>query len=87
VVLKYGFMEDPDIPSGLQQGAASRLRIDPSTAAFILGAETISVTRIRGMALWREHLFAFLSRNATPAAAYFGLPPERTITIATPVSV
>ena len=30
-----------------------------------------------GMAKWREHLFAFMSRNATPAANYFGLPTDR----------
>jgi KUP system potassium uptake protein len=39
------------------------------------------------MAIWRERLFGLLVRNATPAAAYFGLPLERTITIATPVEV
>ena len=32
-----------------------------------------------GMARWREHLFALMSRNATSAAAYFGLPPERIV--------
>ena len=52
-----------------------------------LGAETIRVTKAPGMALWREHLFAFLTRNATPAAAYFGLPLERTMTISTPVDI
>ena len=31
-----------------------------------------------GMARWREHLFALMSRNATSAAA-FGLPPERIV--------
>jgi KUP system potassium uptake protein len=85
--LEYGFMEDPDVLTGLQQGAASRLNIDPMSSAFILGSEMIAVSAAKGMAIWREHLFAFLVRNATPAAAYFGLPLARTITIATPVEV
>ncbi|HXH59346.1 potassium transporter Kup, partial [Iamia sp.] len=87
VVLRYGFIEDPDALEGLRQGAASRLRVDPSTSAFFLGAESLSVTRDKGMATWREHLFVFLTRNATPAAAYFGLPPDRTITISRSVGV
>ncbi len=53
----------------------------------MLGSESIRVTHRPGMAIWREHLFAFLTRNATPAASYFGLPLDRTITIATLVEV
>ena len=87
LVLRYGFIEDPDVPSGLGQGAASRLAVDPTTAAFFLGAEVVTAHRGSGMATWREHLFVFLSRNATPAAAYFGLPADRTITISRPVTI
>jgi KUP system potassium uptake protein len=39
------------------------------------------------MARWREHLFALMSRNATPAANYFGLPPERTLEIGVAVEL
>jgi KUP system potassium uptake protein len=87
VILHYGFMEEPDVPRGLQEGKASKLRIDPKTAAFILGSETIAVSSKAGMAIWREHLFVFLVRNATPAGAYFNLPGDRTMTISTPVEV
>jgi KUP system potassium uptake protein len=31
------------------------------------------------MAPWRERLFALLSRNATTATAYFGIPPDRVV--------
>jgi KUP system potassium uptake protein len=36
---------------------------------------------------WREHLFALLSRNATPASSYFGLPPTSTATLGTQVEL
>ena len=78
VVLRYGFMEEPDVCTGLQEGAAADLGIDPDTVDFFLGSEQLIVTSRAGMARWREHLFAFMSRNATTAANYFGLPPERT---------
>jgi KUP system potassium uptake protein len=32
-----------------------------------------------GMARWRKRLFAFVSRNALPATAYFGIPPDRVV--------
>jgi len=34
------------------------------------------------MAQWRERLFAVMSRNATPAGRYFGLPQDRTVILA-----
>lgn len=87
VVLRYGFMEDPDVIEGLQEGPVVHLGVDPATAAFILGAEAVQAKPGSGMVFWREHLFVFLSRNATPAAAYFNLPPDRTITISRSVTV
>ncbi len=81
IVLHYGFMEEPHVPQGLTEGAASKLGIDPELATYFLGSESLVVTNRPGMAQWREHLFAFMSRNATSAASYFGLPPERTITV------
>jgi KUP system potassium uptake protein len=31
------------------------------------------------MASWRERLFALMSRNATTATAYMGIPPNRVV--------
>ena len=81
LVLHYGFMEEPDVCTGIGQGAASDLGIDPELATYFLGSELLVVTDRPGMAMWREHLFAFMSRNSTNAANYFGLPPERTTTV------
>jgi KUP system potassium uptake protein len=79
--LHYGFMEEPDIRTGFTQGQASKLAIDPDLATYVIGDESLIVTDRPGMAQWREHLFAFMSRNATSAANYFGLPHERTVTV------
>ncbi|MFP3899369.1 MAG: potassium transporter Kup [Acidimicrobiia bacterium] len=81
VVLHYGFMEDPDVPTGLTEGAARPLRVRADATTYFLGAESLLVTRRPGMVRWREHLFALMSRNATNAADYFSLPPEATVTV------
>jgi KUP system potassium uptake protein len=76
----YGFMEDPNIPRLLTSDDAKRLALHATDdITYFLGRETIIATRRPGMALWRETLFAWLSRNATPATAYFGIPPDRVV--------
>ena len=46
---------------------------------FFLGRETLIPSSRPGMALWREHVFAVMSRNARPATSFFGLPPNRVV--------
>ena len=75
VVLRYGFMEDPDVPEGLQLATKKGLVIDHDLT-FFLGRETLIVTRRKGMAQWRERLFVVMSRNAQRAVTFFQLPPE-----------
>lgn len=80
VKVYYGFMDDPHIPEALESAAAHGLaRIDPEETTYFLGRETIITTRRPGMAPWREKLFALISRNATTATAYFGIPPDRVV--------
>jgi KUP system potassium uptake protein len=78
VSLCYGFMEDPDVPEGLEYARRKGLWIDDDVTYF-LGRETLLVTRRPGMARWREQLFVFLSRNAVRAVTFFQLPPERVV--------
>ena len=76
----YGFMEEPNIPKVLDAAAGRQLpRIDPHDITYFLGRETIISTSRRGMARWREKLFALMARNATTATAYFGIPPGRVV--------
>ena len=76
----YGFMEEPNIPTVLEAAAGIQLpRLDPHDITYFLGRETIISTSRKGMARWREKLFALMARNATTATAYFGIPPGRVV--------
>jgi KUP system potassium uptake protein len=86
VVLHYGFMEHQDVPAGLA-AAGSELGVDLDTLPYFLGRESLRVTARPGMARWREHLYALMSRNATSAATYFRLPLDRTIELGLPVEL
>jgi KUP system potassium uptake protein len=79
VTMQYGFMEDPNVPSALAECARFGLRINPASTSYFLGRETLLTTGSSRMWRWRKALFAFISRNAVPATAYFGLPPGRVV--------
>jgi KUP system potassium uptake protein len=79
VVGAYGFMETPDIPALLRRCRDHGLDLNPDEVSYFLSKETIIPTRRPGMALWRGRIFAIMSRNATSAASYFRLPPNRVV--------
>ncbi len=84
----YGFMEDPNIPQVLEQAGGKQLpRIDPADTTYFLGRETIISTSRPGMAQWREKLFGLMSRNATTATAYFGIPPDRVVELGEQIEI
>ena len=79
VVLRYGFTDDPDIPSGLALTKKKGLVFKPMETSYFLGRETLIASKTPGMAMWREHIFAVMSRNARSATSFFGLPPNRVV--------
>jgi len=88
VTIRYGFMEDPEIPSALRLINHPELKFDLARTTYFLGRESLlaSVTR-KGMASWREQLFARMTHNATSATAYFCLPPERVVELGSQVEI
>ena len=86
--LRFGFAEDPNIPLALTQCTREGLGFDMMDTTFFLSRETIVAdVRRPGMALWRDKLFAFLSRNALPATAFFQIPGNRLIELGAQVEI
>jgi KUP system potassium uptake protein len=82
ILLHYGYMEEPDVPKALKGLSAPGFVCDPGKVSYFLGKESVIPAGNRpGMALWREKLFAVLTRNAFSAMRAFGLPPEQSIEI------
>jgi len=87
VTINYGFMEDPDVPGVLSGLEAPNPVIDPADTTYFLGRETVIASKQPGMMLWREKLFALMARNASPATAYFCLPPDRVVEMGSQVEI
>jgi KUP system potassium uptake protein len=77
VTVRYGFMEQPNIPRELL--GSPELTLDVARTSYYLGRETLLTSGTSKMARWRKWLFAFTARNARPATAYFGLPANRVV--------
>ena len=80
-IVRYGFMEEPDIPAVLASAQAPPFPLVLDDTTFFLGTETLLATDRPGMALWRERLFVVMSQNAMRATAFFKIPPERVVEI------
>ena len=86
--LRFGFAEDPNIPQALTRCAREGLGFDMMDTTFFLSRENIVADARRpGMALWRDKLFVFLSRNAMPATAFFQIPGNRLIELGAQVEI
>jgi KUP system potassium uptake protein len=85
VVAEYGFAEDPDVPKLLDRLIVDEEGFDLDETTFFLGRENLRASEKPGMSVWREKLFALISRNARQATAYFRLPPDRVVEVGTQV--
>jgi KUP system potassium uptake protein len=86
--LRFGFSETPNVPAALKQHLANGIRYEGSKSTFFLGRETYAVGK--SLNAWervRLAIFAWMTRNATPATAYFSLPPSRVVELGAQISL
>jgi KUP system potassium uptake protein len=79
IIARHGFMEYVDVPEMLGTVDVPGVSFDSDHTTFFLGRETLIATERPGMAIWRERLFAWMTRNAQGAALFFRLPPNRVV--------
>ena len=87
VIVRFGFMEDPDVPIVLQRVTAPGLEYKANDTSFFLGRESLIASPKWGMALWREKLFIWMSKNATNAASFFRIPSNRVVELGAQVEL
>ena len=79
IIGHFGFMEEPNVPKLLELCGERGLEYRPMETTFFLSRETIIPSPKHGMMIWREKLFAIMSRNAQSATTFFGLPANRVV--------
>ena len=81
IIARCGFMESPDIRRILKRCAAHGYDIPLQDTSFFLSRLGFLATPKPGMALWRERIFVFLSRNTQRASSYFRIPANQVVEI------
>jgi len=87
ILLHFGFQDEQNIPKALLLSKQKGISFDMMQTSFFLSRETIISTGMPGMALWREHLFIAMARNAESAMSFFRIPTNRVIELGSQVEI
>ena len=85
--VRYGFAEQPHIPDAIANSGWQGLGLDPTRTTYFLSQERILTSNRPGMARWREQLFAFMARNASPLPDFFRIPRNRIVELGSVVEI
>jgi KUP system potassium uptake protein len=87
VMIHYGFKNDPDVPKALQQIKGRGCELDEMTTSYFLSRDTVVPSIGRGMARWREKLFAQMHHNASGAADFLKLPNNAVVELGSKIEI
>jgi KUP system potassium uptake protein len=87
LIIRYGFMEDPDIPRALEHCDRFGESFEIMETTFYLSRETVVPTFKRRIMPWRARLFAVMSKNATSATDFFKIPTNRVVELGTQLAI
>jgi KUP system potassium uptake protein len=87
LTLKYGFLEETNIPLALKQAEICGGPFEMMRTSFFLSRQTLIASEKPGMAIWREKLFAWMLRNAASAMEFFRLPSNRVVELGSQVEI
>jgi KUP system potassium uptake protein len=87
VALKFGYMEQPNVPRALAIARRHGWSFDIMSTSFFLSRRTLRVSPQSGMPQWQDRLFIMLARTANDATDYFQIPTGRVVEVGTQVTV
>ncbi|MGK2909998.1 MAG: potassium transporter Kup [Sphingobium sp.] len=87
VTLRHGFMEDMDIPAMLRNISVCGAPFIATETSYFLSRQTLIASARPGMALWREKLFAWMTRNSESPMEFFKLPTNRVVELGSQLEI
>jgi KUP system potassium uptake protein len=87
VTLKFGFMEQPNIPKALAICRKQGWKFDIMTTSFFLSRRSLKAASQSAMPMWQDRLFIALAASASDATEYFQIPTGRVVEIGTQVAI
>jgi KUP system potassium uptake protein len=87
VSLKFGYMEQPNVPKALAIARKHGWQFDIMSTSFFLSRRSLRPSPQSGMPGWQDHLFIWLARSASDATDFFQIPTGRVVEVGTQVTV
>ena len=87
VTVRYGYMDEPDLPRDLELCEALGLALDTMDTSFFVGKEILLASDRPGMSFWRKKIFIGLFRTAETITNQFKLPPNRVVELGAQVTL
>ncbi|MEN9392860.1 MAG: hypothetical protein RLZZ104_1203 [Pseudomonadota bacterium] len=87
VIMRFGFLEETDVPATLSTVDLCGPPFDMMHTSFFLSRQTLISSKVPGMAIWREKVFAWMLRNAANAMEFFKLPTNRVVELGSQVEI
>jgi KUP system potassium uptake protein len=88
LVVRYGFMDRPDIGHALELCGPMGLEVDPMEVSYFLSRQKIVPARGGSrLVRWRESVFAALARNASSVSDFFNIPANRVVELGTRIEL
>ena len=87
VKMRFGFLEETNVPATLDLVDLCGPKFDMMHTSFFLSRQTLIASKIPGMAIWREKVFAWMLRNAANAMEFFKLPSNRVVELGSQVEI
>jgi KUP system potassium uptake protein len=79
VTIRYGFLDDPDIPRALALCRVGGFRFNLMETSFFVGREKIVAGQRTPLSRWRKEIFIFMSNTMLDATEFFRIPTNRVI--------
>ena len=87
IVLRYGFMEQPDVPRDLDRLADKGVPFDPMRTSYFVGRNSFTASSKPLLPRWQRKLFLTQSRFAASAGDFFGLPANRVVELGSRIEI
>src|SRR5512141_3189498 len=76
VSLKFGYMEQPNVPKALAIARKHGWQFDIMSTSFFLSRRSLKPSQQSGMPGWQDRLFIALARSASDATDFFQIPTD-----------
>jgi KUP system potassium uptake protein len=87
VVLRFGFVEQPNVPRALAVARKHGWHFDIMSTSFFVSRRTLKPAAQSAMPRWQDRLFIGLARTANDATSYFQIPTGRVVEVGTQVTI